>query len=57
MKGAGNKTDPVSNLRRKKFLARHKKNINKGYRSGAYWSNLVKWGGLGKRKLKAKRRF
>ena len=57
VKGAGNKNDSVSNLRRKKFLARHKKNINKGFRSGAYWSNIVKWGGSSRIKVKAKRRF
>ena len=57
VKGAGNKTDSVSNLRRKKFLARHKQNINKGFKSGAYWSNIVKWGGSSRIKVKAKRRF
>ena len=57
VKGAGNKSDPVSIIRKKKFVARHKKNINKGFRSGAYWSYIVKWGGSSRRKLKAKRRF
>ena len=29
--------------RRESFKARHKKNIDKGKLSAAYWSNLVKW--------------
>lgn len=29
--------------RRKKFKARHKKNIKKGKMSAAYWANKVKW--------------
>ena len=41
--GAGKKTDPKSNARRKSFMARHAKNINKGKMSAAYWSARVKW--------------
>ncbi len=29
--------------RRKSFKARHKKNIDKGKMSAAYWANKVKW--------------
>jgi len=29
--------------RAKSFKARHRKNINKGKMSAAYWSNKVKW--------------
>lgn len=29
--------------RRRKFKARHKKNIKKGKMSAAYWANKVKW--------------
>jgi hypothetical protein len=29
--------------RRESFKARHKKNINKGKMSAAYWANKVKW--------------
>ena len=29
--------------RRKKFKARHKKNIKKGKMSAAFWANKVKW--------------
>ena len=41
--GAGKKTDAKSNARRKSFMARHAKNINKGKMSAAYWSARVKW--------------
>tara|TARA_R100000655_G_scaffold569_1_gene2311 strand:- start:468 stop:758 length:291 start_codon:yes stop_codon:yes gene_type:complete len=30
-------------LKRKSFKARHKKNIDKGPESPAYWANKVKW--------------
>jgi len=29
--------------KRKSFKARHRKNINKGKMSAAYWANKVKW--------------
>ena len=29
--------------RRRSFKARHRKNINKGKTSAAYWANKVKW--------------
>lgn len=41
--GAGEKTDSKSKARRKSFKARHKKNINKGKMSAAYWADKVKW--------------
>jgi len=33
----------ASKKRRKSFKARHKKNIDKGLASAAYWSNREKW--------------
>ena len=40
---AGKKTDKKSKARRKRFKARHAKNIKKGKMSAAYWANKVKW--------------
>ena len=44
VKGAGKspKTEKEK-ARRKSFKARHKKNINKGKMSAAYWADKVKW--------------
>lgn len=44
VKGAGSapKTEKQKN-RQKSFKARHKKNINKGKMSAAYWADKVKW--------------
>ena len=41
--GAGKKTDKTRQARRKSFKARHRKNINKGKMSAAYWADKVKW--------------
>ena len=41
--GAGKKPDKTSQARRKSFKARHRKNINKGKMSAAYWADKVKW--------------
>ena len=40
---AGKKKDQKSNARRRRFKARHAKNIKKGKMSAAYWANKVKW--------------
>ena len=37
---SGDKTDTA---RRRSFRARHRRNINKGMMSAAYWANRVKW--------------
>ena len=42
--GAGkNPSTAKDKARRKSFKARHKKNIDKGRLSAAYWANKVKW--------------
>ena len=42
--GAGKSpSTPKEKARRKSFKARHKKNIDKGKMSAAYWANKVKW--------------
>lgn len=42
--GAGKNPKTASEKARKKsFKARHKKNIDKGNMSAAYWANKVKW--------------
>ena len=42
--GAGsNPKTSKQKARRKSFKARHKKNINKGKMSAAYWADKVKW--------------
>ena len=41
--GAGKKTDPTSKARRASFKARHKRNIDRGPMSAAYWADKVKW--------------
>ena len=41
--GAGKKTDPKSKARRASFKARHKRNIDRGPMSAAYWADKVKW--------------
>lgn len=42
--GAGkNPQTEKDKARRRSFKARHKKNIDKGKTSAAYWANLVKW--------------
>lgn len=44
VKGAGSKPKTESEkARRKSFKARHKKNIDKGKLSAAYWANKEKW--------------
>ena len=44
VKGAGsNPKSKSEKARRKSFKARHKKNIQKGKMSAAYWSNRIKW--------------
>ena len=44
VRGAGsNPKTKKQKARRKSFKARHKKNINKGKMSAAYWANKVKW--------------
>jgi hypothetical protein len=44
VKGAGNNpTSPSEKARQKSFKARHKKNIQRGKMSAAYWANRVKW--------------
>lgn len=35
--------DKKNTPRRKSFMARHRKNINKGKMSAAYWSARTKW--------------
>jgi hypothetical protein len=37
-----NESEAYAN-RRKRFKARHAKNIKKGKMSAAYWSSVVKW--------------
>lgn len=39
----GVKGSPDGSKRNKAFKARHKKNIDKGKMSAAYWANKVKW--------------
>ena len=42
--GAGKSPSTAKDkARRKSFKARHKKNIDKGRLSAAYWANKVKW--------------
>ena len=42
--GAGkNPKSAAQKARRKSFLARHRKNIDRGKLSAAYWSAKVKW--------------
>ena len=41
--GAGKKTDLTSKARRASFKARHKRNIDRGPMSPAYWADKVKW--------------
>ena len=42
--GAGkNPKTAKEKARKKSFKARHKKNIDSGKMSGAYWANKVKW--------------
>jgi len=44
VKGAGsNPKTAEQKARRKSFLARHRKNIQKGRMSAAYWAAKVKW--------------
>lgn len=44
VKGAGsNPKTAAQKARRKSFLARHRKNIQKGRMSAAYWAAKVKW--------------
>lgn len=44
VKGAGkNPKSDKEKARRSSFKARHKKNIDKGKMSAAYWSDRVKW--------------
>ena len=44
VKGAGKKPKTEKDKARKRsFQARHKKNIDKGVFSAAYWANKVKW--------------
>lgn len=44
VKGAGKNPKTESEKARKKsFQARHRRNIQKGIMSAAYWSNKVKW--------------
>lgn len=44
VKGAGsNPRTAEQKARRKSFLARHRKNIQKGRMSAAYWAAKVKW--------------
>tara|TARA_Y100000592_G_C5195921_1_gene188308 strand:- start:170 stop:448 length:279 start_codon:yes stop_codon:yes gene_type:complete len=44
VKGAGkNPRTKAGKARRKSFLARHRKNINRGKMSAAYWAAKVKW--------------
>ena len=39
----GSTGSPDGSARNKAFKARHRKNINKGKSSAAYWANKVKW--------------
>lgn len=39
----GVKGSPDGSARNKSFKARHKKNIDKGVLSAAYWADKVKW--------------
>ncbi len=39
----GGKGSPEGSARNKAFKARHKKNIDKGKMSAAYWANRTKW--------------
>ena len=42
--GAGsNPKTPKEKARRKSFKARHKKNIDRGNMSAAFWANKTKW--------------
>ena len=44
VKGAGKSPNTEKDKARKRsFRARHKKNIDKGVFSAAYWANKVKW--------------
>ncbi len=44
VRGAGkNPKSAAQKARRKSFLARHRKNIDRGKLSAAYWSAKVKW--------------
>lgn len=44
VKGAGKKPrTKTQQARRRSFMARHRKNIQRGKMSGAYWSAKVKW--------------
>ena len=44
VKGAGsNPKSEKDKVRQKSFKARHKKNIEKGKLSAAYWADKVKW--------------